>query len=185
MMTPPMQCRTLPASWLDDVKSSSSSSTSHTLVHSKQVSSWLPELRTLALGSNNITMTVYRALQSVITLPSLQSLDLSDNVLSGTLEGSFELYYCAGGSLDDCDSAELKTGASTVAVLLLASNFIEGGLEKVDTLPRSLSVFTISDNLLHGPVPEEISQLSVFFAGEIYMGTMGSIIYRYICFSSF
>lgn len=135
-------------------------------MHSTQVSSWLPELRTLALGSNNITMTLYRALQSIITLPSLQMLDLSDNVLSGTLGGSFELYYCAGGGLDDCDSAELKAGASVMAVLLLASNLIEGELEKVDTLPRSLSVLTLSDNLLHGPVAENFSQLSVFYAGE-------------------
>ncbi|CAN0437806.1 unnamed protein product, partial [Laminaria digitata] len=133
--------------------------------------SWLPELRTLDLGGNNIVMTVYAAMQSVVGLPSLQVLDLSSNALTGNLEGSFDLHYCdfdEGGSLSGgggggtCNTAVTKTRSSSLVIVLLASNLIGGGLE-ADSLPRSLSVLTLSDNLLHGPVPEDYSQLSVFF----------------------
>lgn len=152
--------RTLPFAWLDV-----NSSTSYPLLHYTEASHWLPKLRTLSLGSNNIDMTVYRALQSIVGFSSLQALDLSHNALTGELRGSFDRYYCEGGGLNACNSAVVKTGASLLAIVLLASNFIEGGL-KVEALPRSLTVFTVSDNLLQGPVPEDYSQLSAFFAGK-------------------
>lgn len=152
--------RTLPSAWLD-----TSSSFSHPLVHSNEVSSWLPELRTLALGGNDITMPAYDAIQSVIGFASLQVLDLSGNALSGNMEHSFDLNFCEGGNSVSCDSTAISTGASDVVVLLLASNRIDGGLDAI-SLPGSLSVLTVSDNLLHGPVPVEFSQLSVFMAGE-------------------
>lgn len=153
----------MPSEWL-----SVNGSTSRPPVHSNEVSTWLPKLRTLTLGGNNIAMPVYQALQSVIGLASLQVLDLSGNALTGELEGSFEMLYCDGASLDACDSATtaVKTGASLMAIVLLASNSIEGGLEEAHALPRSLSVFSVSGNLLEGPVPEDYSRLSVFFAGE-------------------
>lgn len=113
-------------------------------------------------------MTVYHALQSVTSLSSLQTLDLSENALSGDFEGCFELRYCEENdsllSPNACDATIVKTGASVLAVLLLASNVIEGEL-KEGALPSSLSVMTVSDNFLHGPVPDDFSQLSVFFAG--------------------
>lgn len=151
--------RTLPSAWLEV-----NSSDTRPLVHSGEVSAWLPELRTLALSNNNITMSVYLALQSVISLSSLQTLDFSGNALSGNMEGSLEAYYCEGGDLNACDTAILST-RSVLTILLLASNFIEGGLQ-ADALPRSLFVLTLSENMLYGPVPEDFSQLSVFFAGE-------------------
>eukprot|EP00903_Cladosiphon_okamuranus_P019409 g17845.t1 len=150
---------TLPSAWIADT----SSSTSHPLVHSNEVSSWLPELRTLALGGNNITMPAYDAIQSVIGFASLQVLDLSGNALSGNIENAFDLHYCEGGSLGSCDSIVAKTGASDMAIVLLASNRIEGRLDEI-VLPGSVSVLTVSDNLLHGPVPDDFSQLSVFLA---------------------
>lgn len=110
-------------------------------------------------------MPAYDAIQSVIGFASLQVLDLSGNALSGNMEHSFDLYYCEGGSLGSCDSTATKTGASDIAIVLLASNRIEGGLDTV-LLPRSMSVLTVSDNLLNGPVPADFSQLSVFMAGE-------------------
>ncbi|CAM9441770.1 unnamed protein product, partial [Pylaiella littoralis] len=149
---------TLPPEWLDV-----ESSTSSPLVHSKEVSSWLPELRTLALGDNAITMPVYHALQSVISFASLQVLDLSGNALTGDMEQLFHLHYCEGGSLDACDSTASKAGGSSLVIALLTSNEIDGGLQD-DSLPRSLSVLTLSDNLLHGRVPDDFSQLSVFLA---------------------
>ncbi|CAN0050348.1 unnamed protein product [Ectocarpus sp. 6 AP-2014] len=149
---------TLPSAWLEVV-----SSTSYPLVHSREVSVWLPELRTLALGGNAITMPVYHALQSVIGFESLQVLDLSNNSLDGTVGQYFELHSCAGGSLDECDSITVKTGASNLAILLLSSNSIEGELE-AHSFPRSLSALTVSDNLFTGPVPEDCAQLSVFLA---------------------
>lgn len=153
--------RTLPSAWLD----TSSSSTAHPLVHLNEVSSWLPELRTLALGGNDITMPAYHAIQSAIGFASLQLLDLSGNALSGNMEHAFDLYHCEGGILGSCDSTATKTGASDMAIVLLASNRIEGALDET-LLPGSMSVLTVSDNLLHGPVPDDFSQLSVFMAGE-------------------
>lgn len=160
LLRPPTLHRTLPSAWLDIT-----SSASRPLVHSNEVSSWLPELRTLALGGNDITMPVYDALQSVIGFSSLQVLDLSGNALSGDMEHSFDLHYCEGGSLGSCESTATKTGASDMAIVLLASNRIEGGVGAI-LLPRSMSVLTVSDNLLHGPVPDDFSQLSVLMAGE-------------------
>ena len=112
-------------------------------------------------------MPVYDAIQSVVGFESLQTLDLSGNILNGDLEQSFELHYCEDGDLGTCDSTAFKTGASNMAIVLLASNLIEGGLDAM-SLPRSLSVLTVSDNMLHGPVPDDFSQLSVFMAGEKY-----------------
>lgn len=117
-------------------------------------------------------MPVYDALQSVISFASLQVLDLSGNALSGDMEQLFHLHYCEGGSLGACASTASKTGGSTMVIALLTSNTIEGGLE-TNSLPRSLSVLTVSDNLLHGPVPDDFSQLSVFMAGEKRRGMMG------------
>lgn len=130
-----------------------------------EVSLWLPELRTLALRGNAIAMPVYDALQSVISFASLQVLDLSGNALSGDMEQIFRMHYCEGGGLSACDSTASKVGGSSWAITLLSSNEIEGGLEE-NSLPRSLSVLTVSDNLLHGPVPDDFSQLSVFMAGK-------------------
>lgn len=152
--------RTLPSAWLD-----TGSSTAYPLVHSNEVSSWLPELRTLALGANDITMPAYHAIQSVVGFASLQVLDLSGNALSGNVEHAFDLYHCEGGSLGSCDSTATKTGASDMAIVLLASNRIEGALDET-LLPGSMSVLTVSDNLLYGSVPDYFSQLSVFMAGE-------------------
>lgn len=152
--------RTLPSAWLN-----TRSSTTRPLVHYNEASFWLPELRTLALGGNDITMPAYHALQSVIGFTSLQVLDLSGNALSGNMEHSFDLHYCEEGILNSCDSVATTTGASDLAIVLLASNRIEGGLDSI-FLPRSMSVLTVSDNLLHGPVPGDFSQLSVFQAGE-------------------
>lgn len=152
--------RVLPSAWLD-VRTS----TAHPLVHTDEVSTWLPKLRTLALGNNAITMTVYLAIQSIIGLPSLQMLDLSGNALSGELYDVFNLYYCEGGSLGGCESALRSSRAISLTTLLLAANEIEGTLEAVP-LPESLSVLSVSNNQLQGAVPEDYSQLSVFFAGE-------------------
>lgn len=160
MVFPSNTHRTLPSAWLD-VRSS----TARPLVHSDELSSWLPELRTLALGDNAIAMPVYHAIQSVVGFESLQTLDLSGNTLNGDLVQSFELHYCEGGGLGTCDSTTFKTGASNMAIVLLASNLIEGGLDAI-SLPRSLSVLTVSDNMLHGPIPDGFSQLSVFKAGK-------------------
>lgn len=174
--------RALPSEWLkvnDTSTTGSVTSTDYPLVHSAEVSTWLPELRTLSLSDNNITMTVYRALQSVIGMVSLQTLDLSNNALSGVLKGSFEQHYCGegvsgGGSSNrysNCDSVSVTIGASMLAILLLSSNDVEGELEDNEdndiTLPVSLSVLTVSDNSLYGSVPEGFSQLYVFFAGKI------------------
>lgn len=110
-------------------------------------------------------MSVYHALQSVISFGSLQVLDLSGNALSGDMEQLFHLHFCKGGNLSACDSTTSKAGGSNLVIALLTSNIIEGGLED-NSLPRSLSVLTVSDNLLHGPVPDDFSQLSVFMAGK-------------------
>ena len=153
--------RSLPSSWVEV-----NTSKSHPLVHVNEGSSWLPNLRTLILRSNKLTMTVYYALQSVIALPSLQTLDLSGNVLSAELSAAFDLYYCDGGSLDKCGFARRSSRVSPLTTLLLEANAIEGVLE-AGALPQSLSVFSVSENQLYGPVPEDYSQLSVFLAGEI------------------
>eukprot|EP00752_Nemacystus_decipiens_P005285 g4793.t1 len=150
---------TLPSAWLD----TATSTAAHPLVHSSEVSSWLPELRTLSLGSNDIAMPAYNAIQSVIGFASLQVLDLSANALSGSMEHAFDLHHCEGGSLGSCDSTVTKTGASDMAIVLLASNRIEGTLDET-LLPASISVLTVSDNLLYGPVPNGFSKLSVFMA---------------------
>ncbi|CAN0004076.1 unnamed protein product, partial [Hapterophycus canaliculatus] len=149
---------TLPSTWLDV-----SSNTSFPAIHVDETHPWLPELRTLAVGGNAITMSVYQALQSAISFASLQMLDLSSNILSGSMDQSFDLHYCDGVGSDACDTTVVKTGASTMAIVLLSSNLIEGEL-RTSSLPRSLSVLTVSDNLLIGPVPEDYAQLSVFMA---------------------
>lgn len=155
------KCRSLPAGWLgvNDTKS-------YPLVHVAEVSTWLPGLRTLSLGSNNIDMTLYDALQSIVGLASLQTVDFSNNTLSGTFEESFTMYYCQEGTSGACDSAGVKTGASSLTILLLASNTISGELQ-METLPASLNVLTASDNLLEGRVPDSFSQLLAFFAGKL------------------
>lgn len=117
-------------------------------------------------------MPAYDAIQSVIGFASLQVLDLSGNALSGNIENAFDLHYCEGGSLGSCDSTATKTGACDMAIVLLASNRIEGRLDEI-VLPGSVSVLTVSDNLLHGPVPDDFSQLSVFMAGERCRGGSG------------
>lgn len=162
--------RMLPSEWLD--LNDTAASSSYPLLHSEEFSTWLPGLRTLSLGSNNITMTVYQALQSCMGLQSLQSLDLSNNVLTGTLEGAFDWYYCqeddSGNSGSSAYVTEaLRSSTSVVlAILFLGSNFMSGALEEESALPSSLSVLTVSDNLLYGPVPDDFSQLAVFFVGE-------------------
>lgn len=164
-----MNNRILPWGWLD--LNDTAASSSYPLLHSEEFSTWLPELRTMYLRNNNITMTVYQALQSCIGLRSLQSLDLSNNLLTGTLEGSFDWYYCqadgSGNSGSDCVTAVARSSTSSVlAILLLGSNFITGELGKEGILPPSFSVLAVSDNVLYGPVPDDFSQLTVFFAGE-------------------
>ncbi|CAM9498693.1 unnamed protein product [Scytosiphon promiscuus] len=148
----------LPSAWLGV-----SSSTSFPVIHTEEIHPWLPELRTLAVGSNAITMPVYLALQAVIGFASLQVLDFSGNVLSGSMDQSFDLHFCDAAGSDPCESTVVKTGASAMAIVLLASNLIDGELEAI-SLPKSLSVLTVSANLLHGPVPEGYSQLAVFMA---------------------
>ncbi|CAN0326052.1 unnamed protein product, partial [Ectocarpus sp. 8 AP-2014] len=65
-----------PAAWLNVTDSSS-----YPLVHLQPSSPWLPELRSLLLGGNNMNATGYVALQAVANWRSLQTLDLSDNAL--------------------------------------------------------------------------------------------------------
>lgn len=151
--------RSLPGGWLDV-----NGSKSFPLVHVSEVSSWLPELQSMSLCNNRINMTAYHALQSVIGWPSLQILDLSNNELSGTLEGSFERHYCQEGGGGACEFSGIKMGASVLSIVLLASNVITGELLDV-TLPPSLSVLSISGNMLHGSLPGGYAQLLIFFAG--------------------
>lgn len=109
-------------------------------------------------------MTAYDALQSVIGWSSLQILDLSNNELSGTLEGSFERHYCREGGVGACEFSGIKMGASVLSIVLLASNAITGELLSVN-LPPLLSILSISGNMLHGALPGAYAQLLIFFAG--------------------
>lgn len=134
-------------------------------MHVAEESAWLPQLRTLSLRDNTINATVHDTLQSVIGWSTLQTLDLRNNLLSGTLDGSLDMYYCEDEASGACGAVGVRSGGSSLATLLLSSNLISGELRET-MLPSSLLVLTLSNNLLHGAVPDSFSQLRVFLASE-------------------
>ncbi|CAM9368881.1 unnamed protein product, partial [Phaeothamnion confervicola] len=65
------------------------------ITHLDASSSLFPALRTLRMSGNNIIQPAYQALQSTATWPQLSALDLRNNALNGTLDGIFDVLYCA------------------------------------------------------------------------------------------
>ncbi|CAM9125730.1 unnamed protein product, partial [Discosporangium mesarthrocarpum] len=126
----------------------------------------MPQLRSLLLGGNNITMAAYNALQSVIGWSSLQSLDLSYNAISGALVDALALYACVGMGSNGCSRSQLVSGAATFNALFLQGNTLTGTLPSVvDKSTRaSLNVLDVSDNLnIMGGIPDNYSSLLMLF----------------------
>lgn len=96
------------------------------MVHLQSTSSWLPELRSLLLGENGLTLTGYTALQTVVNWGSLQALDLSDNALTGSVEDALTLYVCEGSGSAECGANTSSVGAPFLRVLKLDGNSLTG-----------------------------------------------------------
>lgn len=113
----------LPAAWLEEDTSSSA----YQSVHLQSISSWLPELRSLLLGGNNISGTGYVVLQMLANWRSLQTLDLSDNALSGSVEDTLApYYYCDGSGGTGCGGNASSTSVPLLRVLKLDGNNLTG-----------------------------------------------------------
>lgn len=111
-----------PEDWLD-----ANDSSAYPVVHLQSTSSWLPELRTLLLGGNSMSLTGYTALQTIVNWGSLQALDLSDNALTGSVEDALTLYVCedSGGGAG-CGANTSSVGAPSLRVLKLDGNTLTG-----------------------------------------------------------
>ncbi|CAM9696987.1 unnamed protein product, partial [Hapterophycus canaliculatus] len=157
---------TLPADWLD-INDSGSVSSTHPPVHLHYTSSWLPELRSLLLGGNRINATGYTTLETVANWRSLQTLDLSDNALSGSVEDALSLYYyCDGSGTSGCGGNMSSVAAPLLRVLKLDGNYLKGLLpQAMDTSSRKIDVFDVADNRdIVGEVPSSYSELLMLFA---------------------
>lgn len=115
----------LPDAWLEVNDSSSSADVP---VHLQFASSWLPELRSLLLGGNSINATGHAILQTVANWRSLQTLDLSDNALTGSVEDALTpYYYCDGSGGTGCGGGISSVAAPLLRVLKLDGNNLTGG----------------------------------------------------------
>lgn len=124
-----MPYSSLPAAWLE--VNDSGSSLANPPVHLQFASSWLPELRSLLLGGNSITATGYAVLQTVANWRSLQTLDLSDNALTGSVEDVLILYYyCDGSGGTGCGGNISSVAAPLLRVLKLDGNNLTGEKEE-------------------------------------------------------
>lgn len=124
-----MSPRSLPAAWLN-ISDSGSSTSTYPLVHFQYTSSLLPELRSLLLGGNRMNATVHMTLQTVANWRLLQTLDLSDNALTGSVEDALALYYfCDGSGSSGCGGNESSVAAPLLRVLKLNGNSLTGDTE--------------------------------------------------------
>lgn len=113
----------LPAAWLE-VESSSSA---YQWVHLQSTSSWLPELRSLLLGGNNINGSGYAVLQTLANWRSLQTLDFSENALTGSVEDALApYYYCDGSGGTGCGGNTSSIAVPLLRVLKLDGNDFTG-----------------------------------------------------------
>ncbi|CAN0361085.1 unnamed protein product, partial [Ectocarpus sp. 12 AP-2014] len=152
----------LPAAWLNVTDSSS-----YPLVHLQSSSPWLPELRSLLLGGNNMNATGYAALQTVANWRSLQTLDLSDNALTGSMDDALALYYyCDGSGSSGCGGNVSSVAAPLLRVLKVDGNDLIGSPPRVvDTDNRRIDLLDVSDNgNFVGEVPASYSELLILFA---------------------
>lgn len=101
-------------------------SSTYPLVHLQSISPWLPELRTLLLGGNNINSTGYMALQTIANWKSLQTCDLSENALTGHVEKALTLYYCDGSGSTGCGANISSVAAPSLRILKLDGNNLTG-----------------------------------------------------------
>lgn len=114
----------LPSAWLET--NSSSTSDSSLVVHLRPESLWVPNLRTLKLRGNSLNTTAYAALQTVIGLQSLQTLDLGENSLTGSIEDALTLYYCIGTGRVGCGDRATGVGGALLRVIALDGNELTG-----------------------------------------------------------
>jgi Leucine-rich repeat (LRR) protein len=113
----------------------------------------LPNLQELYLGKNNFVGTIPNSLGNP---SSLKIIDLSINYFRGKIPNSF-------GNLSHLQSLNLE-------VNMLGSRDSEG-LQFFDALAncRSLVTLSVSNNQLHGPIPNSIANLSTSL-GQLVMG---------------
>lgn len=113
---------------------SDSSSLAYPSAYLQSTSSWLPELRSLLLGGNNISGTGSAVLQTVANWRSLQTLDLSNNALVGYVEDALSTYfYCDGSGDTDCGGNMSSVAAPLLRVLKLDGNDLAGEAVKACT----------------------------------------------------
>lgn len=128
--------RTIPYSSLPDawLEVNDSSNSADPPVHLQFASPWLPELRSLLLGGNSMDATGYAVLQTVANWRSLQTLDLSDNALTGSVEDALTLYYyCDGSGGTGCGGSISSVAAPLLRLLKLDRNNLTGETEKFTT----------------------------------------------------
>lgn len=99
------------------------------MVHLVSQSPWLPELRTLVLRGNALNATAYMAFQAVVSLKSLQTLDLGENALTGPIEDTLTLLYCeadeTGGS-STCNEQATGVAGPLLRVVTVDGNNLTG-----------------------------------------------------------
>lgn len=113
--------RSFPADWLEVNDTST-----YPLVHGQSVSPWFPELRSLLLGGNHINTTGYTALQTIVNWKSIQTLDLSENALTGSVEDALTLFYCHESGGAECGANISSVAAPMLRVLKLDGNTLTG-----------------------------------------------------------
>eukprot|EP00611_Tribonema_gayanum_P021029 TRINITY_DN3956_c0_g1_i1.p1 TRINITY_DN3956_c0_g1~~TRINITY_DN3956_c0_g1_i1.p1 ORF type:complete len:805 (-),score=98.44 TRINITY_DN3956_c0_g1_i1:700-3114(-) len=147
----------LPTGWMQV-----EDATATPLVHTANTSATFPALRALLLSNNSLTQDVYVAVQTVLPWASLSTLDLSGNVLSGSLQGAFDLKYCSGdGTGSACGTNLLEQGAGGLTAFILSdSPSVSGDLPV--PLPPSMTVLQLTNMTgLTGAVPESYADLRV------------------------
>ncbi|CAM9498761.1 unnamed protein product [Scytosiphon promiscuus] len=158
----------LPSAWLNTNGSGSSAST-FPLVHRQSTSAWLPELCSLLLGGNRINATGYTTLQTMANWQSLQTLDLSENALTGSVEDALAtFYYCDGSGSSGCGGNKSSVAAPLLRVLKLDGNELTGLLpQSVGTGNRRIEVLDVADNSgVVGDIPVSYSELLMLFAED-------------------
>lgn len=114
--------RSLPIAWLEV-----NDSMTYPLVHLQQVSGWLPELRSMLLGGNYLNSTAYTMIQTMATFKSLQTLDLSENALTGSVEAALDIFYCDGSEgFSGCAGNISGVAAPLLRVLKVDGNNLTG-----------------------------------------------------------
>lgn len=146
----------------------------------------LMKLKTLDLSGNYIFSTIPKIFWQPESFPSLENLDLSNNLLTGTLPSDFGTSWtrlkklCLGGrNFLEGTIPGIIYALPDLEELDISSNFLTGTISDLSRLSK-LETLTLSNNNLHGKLPDSLYQLPklqlLHLSGNSWEGTLSSSI---------